>query len=95
MKRKQYSVEQIVAALKQAELGMPVAAGLRLGVTEALQMEEGSLVGLAFDAGKAWPGIYGGSMKFFMTSPAASYLERERHWIVKLADGDRPGPCAV
>ncbi|MBN3771289.1 hypothetical protein G3N93_17085 [Burkholderia sp. Se-20378] len=25
MKRKQYSVEQIVAALKQAELGMPVA----------------------------------------------------------------------
>ncbi len=25
MKRKQYSVEQIVAALEQAELGMPVA----------------------------------------------------------------------
>lgn len=25
MKRKQYSVEQIVAALKQVELGMPVA----------------------------------------------------------------------
>lgn len=35
MKRKQYSVEQIVAALKQAELGMPVADLVRqLGVSE-------------------------------------------------------------
>lgn len=33
MKRKQYSVEQIVAALKQAELGMPVAGLVRhLGI---------------------------------------------------------------
>ena len=35
MKRKQYSVEQIVAALKQAELGMPVAELVRqLGISE-------------------------------------------------------------
>ena len=35
MKRKQYSVEQIVAALKQAELGMPVADLIRqLGISE-------------------------------------------------------------
>lgn len=35
MKRKQYSVEQIVAALKQAELGMPVAdLTPQLGVSE-------------------------------------------------------------
>jgi putative transposase len=35
MKRKQYSVEQIVAALKQAELGMPVADLVRqLGISE-------------------------------------------------------------
>jgi len=69
--------------------------GLRLSVTEALHMEEGSLVDLAFDAGKAWPGISGGFMKLFVTSPAASRLQRDRHWIVKLADGDRPGLCAV
>ncbi|WP_257127495.1 hypothetical protein [Burkholderia sp. MSMB1078WGS] len=30
MKRKQYSVEQIVAGLKQAELGVPVADLVRL-----------------------------------------------------------------
>ncbi|CAB3836841.1 hypothetical protein LMG3412_01038 [Achromobacter deleyi] len=69
--------------------------GLRLGVTEALHMEEGSLVDLAFDAGKAWPGISGGFMKLFVTSPAALPLKRDRRWIVKLADGDRPGLCAV
>lgn len=35
MKRKQYSVEQIVVALKQAELGMPVADLIRqLGISE-------------------------------------------------------------
>lgn len=35
MKRKRYSTEQIVAALKQAELGMPVADLIRqLGITE-------------------------------------------------------------
>jgi len=35
MKHKQYSVEQIVAALKQAELGMPVAHLLwQLGISE-------------------------------------------------------------
>jgi len=35
MKRKQYSVEQIVAALKQAELGIPVADLVcQLGVSE-------------------------------------------------------------
>ncbi len=35
MKRKQYSVEQIVAALRQAELGMPVADLIRqLGISE-------------------------------------------------------------
>lgn len=35
MKRKQYSVEQIVTALKQAELGVPVADPVRqLGVSE-------------------------------------------------------------
>ncbi|EDZ97968.1 transposase IS3/IS911 family protein [Burkholderia sp. H160] len=35
MSRKQYSVEQIVAALKQAELGMPVADLIRqLGISE-------------------------------------------------------------
>jgi putative transposase len=35
MKHKQYSVEQIVAALKQAELGMPVADLVRqLGISE-------------------------------------------------------------
>ncbi|SDR54255.1 putative transposase [Paraburkholderia fungorum] len=35
MKRKQYSVEQIVAALKQAELGMPVADLIRQpGISE-------------------------------------------------------------
>jgi len=35
MKRKQYSVEQIVAVLKQAELGIPVADLVRqLGVSE-------------------------------------------------------------
>ncbi|MEW9585175.1 transposase, partial [Paraburkholderia sp. DGU8] len=35
MKHKQYSVEQIVAALKQAELGMPVADLIRqLGISE-------------------------------------------------------------
>ena len=35
MKRKRYSSEQIVAALKQAELGMPVADVIRqLGITE-------------------------------------------------------------
>ena len=35
MKRKRYSSEQIVAALKQAELGMPVAEVIRqLGITE-------------------------------------------------------------
>ena len=35
MKRKRFSVEQIVAALKQAELGMPVAdLTRRLGISE-------------------------------------------------------------
>lgn len=35
MKRKQYSVEQIVAALKQVEVGMPVADLIRqLGISE-------------------------------------------------------------
>lgn len=35
MKRKRYSTEQIVAALKQAELGMPVADLIRqMGITE-------------------------------------------------------------
>ncbi len=35
MKRKRYSPEQIVAALKQAELGMPVADVIRrMGITE-------------------------------------------------------------
>lgn len=35
MKHKQYSVKQIVAALKQAELGMPVANLVRhLGISE-------------------------------------------------------------
>ena len=35
MKKKRYSVEQIVAALKQAELGMPVADLTRqLGISE-------------------------------------------------------------
>jgi putative transposase len=35
MKRKQYSVEQIVVALKRAELGMPVADLIRqLGISE-------------------------------------------------------------
>ena len=35
MKRKQYSIEQIVAVLKQAELGMPVADLVRqLGISE-------------------------------------------------------------
>lgn len=85
----------LIKAADSSATAQPSIAGLRLGVTEALQMEEGSLVGLAFDAGKAWPGISGGFMKFLMTSPAASLSERERHWIVKLADGDRPGLCAV
>ena len=35
MKRKRYSTEQIVAALKQAELGLPVADLIRqLGISE-------------------------------------------------------------
>lgn len=35
MKRKQFSVEQIVAVLKQAELGMPVADLIRqVGISE-------------------------------------------------------------
>lgn len=35
MKRKRFSVEQIVAVLKQAELGMPVAEVIRrIGVSE-------------------------------------------------------------
>ncbi len=35
MKKKRYSTEQIVAALKQAEMGMPVADLIRqLGITE-------------------------------------------------------------
>lgn len=35
MKRKRYSVEQIVAVLKQAELGMPIADVVRhMGITE-------------------------------------------------------------
>ena len=35
MKRKRFSVEQVVAMLKQAELGTPVAALIRkVGVTE-------------------------------------------------------------
>jgi putative transposase len=35
VKRKRYSVEQIVAVLKQAELGMPVADVVRqMGITE-------------------------------------------------------------
>ncbi len=35
MKRKRYSVEQIVAVLKQAEMGMPVADLIRqLGISE-------------------------------------------------------------
>jgi putative transposase len=35
VKRKQYSVEQIVAVLRQAEMGMPVADVIRqMGITE-------------------------------------------------------------
>ena len=35
MKRKQFSIEQIVAVLKQAELGMPVADVIRqMGISE-------------------------------------------------------------
>ena len=35
MKRKRFSVEQIVAVLKQAELGMPVADVIRqIGISE-------------------------------------------------------------
>lgn len=35
MKRKRFSIEQIVAVLKQAELGMPVADILRqVGISE-------------------------------------------------------------
>ncbi len=78
----------LIKAVDFSATALSSNVGLRLGVTEALQIEEGSLVGLAFDAGKAWPVISGGFMKFLMTSPAASLLERERHWIVKLAGGD-------
>ena len=35
MKRKRFSIEQIVAVLKQAELGLPVAELIRrVGITE-------------------------------------------------------------
>ncbi len=43
MKKKRFSVEQIVAVLKQAELGVPVAEVIRkVGISEAdlLSMEE-------------------------------------------------------
>ncbi|WP_167310254.1 type II toxin-antitoxin system HipA family toxin [Achromobacter arsenitoxydans] len=85
----------LIQAADSKATALPSSAGLRLGVTEALQMEEGSLIDLAFDVGNAWPGISGGFMKLFVTSPAAAPLERDRHWIVKVADGDRPGLCAV
>ncbi|CAB3929461.1 hypothetical protein LMG6000_00513 [Achromobacter insolitus] len=85
----------LIQAADSRVTALPSSAGLRLRVTEALQMEEGSLIDLAFNVRKAWPGISGGFMKLFVTSPAASSSERDRHWIVKLADGDRPGLCAV
>lgn len=69
--------------------------GLQLNVAQALYMEEGALLELVYGPGKAWPGVSGGFMKLFVTSPARSPLERNRHWIVKLADRDRPGLCAV
>ncbi|MGY6273176.1 type II toxin-antitoxin system HipA family toxin [Achromobacter denitrificans] len=68
---------------------------LRLNVVQALQMEEGELLDLAFGSGKAWPGVSGGFMKLLVTSPAAPQVGRDRHWIVKLADRDRPGLCAI
>jgi hypothetical protein len=43
MKRKRFSIEQIVAVLKQAELGMPVADLIRqIGISDAdvLSVEE-------------------------------------------------------
>ncbi|CAB3868738.1 hypothetical protein LMG1861_02650 [Achromobacter piechaudii] len=85
----------LIRAVDSSATALPSSAGLRLGVAEALQMEEGSFIDFGFDAGKAWPGISGGFMKLLVTSPAASSSERDRHWIVKLADADRPGLCAV
>ena len=43
MKRKQFAVEQIVAVLKQAELGMPVADLIRqVGISEQTSLTSSS-----------------------------------------------------
>jgi hypothetical protein len=41
MKKKRFSVEQIVSVLKQAEVGVPVAEVIRkVGISDLLSMEE-------------------------------------------------------
>jgi putative transposase len=50
MKRKRFAVEQIVAVLKEAEAGMPVAASIRrISVTEQMFYRWQLPVNAAFD----------------------------------------------
>ena len=50
MKRKRFSVEQIVAALKQVELGMPVADLIRrLGISEVTYRWKKQYAGMQSD----------------------------------------------
>jgi len=50
---------------------------------------------LAFAHAGTWPGISGGFMKLLVTTYPEPPFDRSRHWIVKLADIDRAGLCAI
>lgn len=67
----------LIQVTDSSAIAQPKIDGLQLGITQTLQMEERGLVDLAFDVRGDWPGVSGGFIKFFVTSPAASPLRAE------------------
>lgn len=68
---------------------------LQVDALTALRMDEGSLLDLAFANAGSWPGVSGGFMKLLVTTHPDESFGRSRHWIVKMADVDRAGLCAI
>ena len=68
---------------------------VQLDLASMLRMDERQLLDLAFAHVGMWPGISGGFMKLLVTTYPDPSFGRSRHWIVKLADLDRPGLCVV
>ena len=68
---------------------------VQLDMASTLRMEARQLLDLAFAHAGTWPGVSGGFMKLLVTTYPERPFDRSRHWIVKLADIDRAGLCAI